>query len=93
MIIPVASLILTVISLTLAVALDSPLLHMLTARLSWWCVPVASVLWWTAGIGRYLKMPHGWPIASLMAVLSALLMLSAIYLVHPDLVISWLLSR
>ena len=38
--------------------------------------PAAVILWWAVAIKRYLRLPHGWAVAFLLAVIAALLPLA-----------------
>ncbi len=41
-------------------------------------VLVAALIWWRSAIRHYLRMPHGWFIVVLLAVLGALLVLGVL---------------
>lgn len=74
MIVPAALLAAATVLAGAGLALDSGLLVRAGQFLLWFGMLPAIVLWWTAAIGRYLRMPHGLGVAVLLSILCLLLL-------------------
>ncbi|MHC5003439.1 MAG: serine hydroxymethyltransferase [Planctomycetota bacterium] len=78
-------LILTAVVLLVAVAFTVPVLHTAAIGavflLPRWLTGPWLVVWWAAAIGRYLRMPHAWPVSIVFAFLACLLVYGTLMLV------------
>ena len=70
------------------IAFLEPLCYWLGDILLTYGVWTTLIAWWALAIKHYLKMPHGWVVAILFAMMIALLTVTGMFLLTPSLVIN-----